>query len=127
MPSHSRPLRILVVDDNSDAADTLAFLVRTWGYDTRTVFDGRAAIAVASDYLPDVVLCDLAMPELDGCQVAQQLRRHAPHGTLFVAVTAHGDDDHRQRAAYAGFHAHLVKPVEEKGLHRLLECHVANL
>ena len=123
-----RPLRILVVDDNFDAADTLAVMVRTWGYDTRTAFDAKAAIAEATNYLPDVVLCDLAMPVLDGCHVAGQLRRHAAHaGTLFVAVTAHGDDDHRRRAAFAGFHAHLVKPVEEQGLHRLLEYQAANL
>jgi CheY-like chemotaxis protein len=116
-----------VIDDNADAADSLVLLVRLWGHDAHAVFGGNAAIAEAIEYRPDVVLCDLAMPEMDGYHVAEQLRRHAAHaGTLLVALSAHGDEEHRQRAAQAGFHVHLVKPVEEKGLRRLLETQAAN-
>jgi two-component system CheB/CheR fusion protein len=124
----ARPLRILVVDDNVDAARTLATLVGLWGHEAHAAYNGPAALAEASEFHADVVLCDLAMPGLDGCKVAEGLRRHAAHsGTLLVAVTAHGDDDNRRRAAYAGFHAHLVKPVEPDGLRRLLEGQAANL
>jgi hypothetical protein len=128
MPGETRLLRVLVVDDNEDAARALATLVGLWGYEARAVHSGEAALAEAADFRPDVVLCDLSMPGVDGCHVAEALRRHATHaGTLLVAVTAYGDVGHRMRAAYAGFHAHLVKPVEEDGLHRLLEEHISNL
>ena len=121
-------LRVLVVDDNEDAAHALATLVGLWGYEARAVHSGAAALAEAAEFRPDVVLCDLSMPGIDGYLVAEGLRRHATHaGTLLVAVTAFGDEGHRQRAAYAGFHAYLVKPVEEEGLHRLLEAHLADL
>jgi CheY-like chemotaxis protein len=75
---------------------------------------------------PDIVLCDLAMPGMDGCHMAESLRRHGAY-SLLVAVTAHGDDEHRRRAASAGFHAHFVKPVEPNALRRLLEAQAANL
>jgi CheY-like chemotaxis protein len=128
MQRDPRPLRVLVVDDNIDAAQSLTLLVGLWGYEVHSALNGAAALAEASSFRPDVVLCDLAMPGVDGCHVAESLRRHAAHaGTLLVAVTAHGDDDNRRRAAYAGFHAHLVKPVEPDGLHRLLEAQAANL
>jgi CheY-like chemotaxis protein len=128
MPADTRSLRVLVVDDNEDAARTLATLVGLWGYEARAVLSGASALTEAADFRPDVVLCDLSMPGVDGCHVAEGLRRHAAHaGILLVAVTAYGDEGHRQRAAYAGFHAHLVKPVEEEGLRRLLESHVGNL
>jgi CheY-like chemotaxis protein len=128
MPASSRPLRVLVVDDNKDAAVSLVTLVGLWGHEAHAVLDGRAALDEAREFRPDVVLCDLAMPDVDGCGVANGLRRHAVHaGTLLVAVTAYGDDEHRKRSAFAGFHAHLVKPVEPDGLQRLLESQAANL
>jgi CheY-like chemotaxis protein len=120
-------LRVLVVDDNEDAAQVLARLVGIWGYEAHTAFNGLAALVEANDFRPDVVLCDLIMPGIDGCKVAESLRHHAAlTGTLLVAVTAYGDDDHRRRAARAGFHAHLVKPVDPDGLQRLLNAQVAN-
>jgi CheY-like chemotaxis protein len=128
MTSKNRPLRILVVDDNEDAANSLATLVSLWGHEVRAALDGAAAIVEASDFLPDAVLCDLAMPGIDGCRVAESLRRHAALSrTLLLAVTAHGDKEHRRRAARAGFHGHLVKPLDTGGLHRLLEAHAAHL
>jgi CheY-like chemotaxis protein len=120
-------LRVLVVDDNEDSAQTLGSLVRVWGYEAHTAFNGLAALVEANDFRPDVVLCDLTMPGIDGYKVAESVRHHAAlSGTLLVAVTAHGDDDHRRRAARAGFHAHLVKPVDTDGLHRLLNAQADN-
>jgi CheY-like chemotaxis protein len=128
MSEHTRPLRVLVVDDNEDTAHSLAILVGLWGHDAHAVLDGRAALEEARDFRPDVVLCDLLMPEVDGLRVAEGLRRHAAHaGTLLVAVTGQGDEEHRQLAAHAGFHAHMVKPVQPDGLQRLLESQAANL
>jgi CheY-like chemotaxis protein len=123
-----RPLRVLVVDDEPDSAGTLATLVGLWGFETHTALSGVDAVVGASDFLPDVVLCDLEMPRVDGCKVAENLR-HNPRlrGTLLVAVTAHGDADHRRRAAGAGFHAHMIKPVDPTGLRRLLDSQAKNL
>jgi CheY-like chemotaxis protein len=119
---------VLVVDDDEDTAHSLATLVGLWGHEAHAVLNGRAALAEARDFRPDVVLCDLLMPEVDGLRVAEGLRRHAAHaGTLLVAVTGQGDEEHRRRAAHAGFHAHLVKPVHPDGLQRLLESQAANL
>ncbi len=127
MQPNRHGLRVLVVDDNEDAAKTLASLVGIWGYKAHTAFNGFTALVEATDFRPDVVLCDLVMPGIDGCKVAESLRRHAAlSGTLLVAVTAYGDEDHRRRAARAGFHAHLVKPVDPDGLHRLLNAQAEN-
>jgi CheY-like chemotaxis protein len=128
MPSTKRRLRILVVDDNEDAAHSLATLVGLWGHEVHAALDGATAIIEANDFRPDAVLCDLAMPGVDGCRVAESLRRHAAlSGTLLVAVTAHGDETHRRLAARAGYHAHLIKPVDTDGLQRLLSAQAANL
>ena len=126
--SYRRPLRVLVVDDNVNAARILSMMVGLWGNETRAVFNGFAAMVEANEFRPDAVLCDLAMPGMDGCDVAESLRRHgANSGTLLVAVTAHGDEEYRRRAARAGFQAHFVKPIEPEGLRRLLEAQAANL
>jgi CheY-like chemotaxis protein len=123
-----RHLRVLVVDDDADSARTLATLVGLWGHEAHTALDGLTALIEANDYRPDVVLCDLAMPGIDGCRVADSLRHHSALArTLLVAVTAHGDEDHRRRAARAGFHAHLVKPVDTTGLQRLLTAQADDL
>jgi CheY-like chemotaxis protein len=128
MKPEQRPLRILVVDDNADAAQTLTLLVGLWGYEAHAALDGFEALAEASDFHPDVVLCDLAMPGLNGYHVAEGLRRDTGNTeALLVAVTAHGDEDARRRAANAGFDAHFVKPIEADDLHRLLEIRAADL
>jgi CheY-like chemotaxis protein len=128
MQANPRRLRVLVVDDHENTAQVLTLLVGLWGYEAHAALDGREALAEASAFRPDVVLCDLAMPGLDGCGVAEHLRRHPAYaGTMLVAVTSYGDDDHRRQAARAGFHAHFVKPVEPRDLHRLLEAQAADL
>jgi CheY-like chemotaxis protein len=117
-----------VVDDNEDNAQVLTLLAGLWGYEAHAALDGSEALAEAREFRPDVVLCDLAMPGLDGCQVAESLRRHSANaGTMLVAVTSYGDADHRRQAARAGFHAHFVKPIEPRDLHRLLEAQAADL
>ncbi|MEX2317393.1 MAG: response regulator [Pirellulales bacterium] len=114
-------LRVLVVDDNKDAANSLAMLLRQGGYDVQVAFSGAAALAMATEFLPDAVLLDLGMPELDGYEVARLMRKKRTlKNVRLVALTGYGRDDDRQRSQEAGFDAHLVKPVEIQKLRELL-------
>jgi PAS domain S-box-containing protein len=120
----SAPLRILVVDDNVDAADTLAQLLREWGHDARTAYDGATAIAAARAHPPNVVLSDIALPDVDGLLLARLLRREVPSPpSLFIAITGFGHEDDRQKSREAGFDHHLVKPFDPMRLAMLLATH----
>jgi PAS domain S-box-containing protein len=104
--------RILVVDDNADAADTLAMLLTVRGYDVRVARDGPAALGAARDFRPELVLLDIGLPGMDGYAVARQLRAgHATSPLRLVALTGYGREEDRRRSAEAGFDHHLVKPV----------------
>jgi len=112
---------VLVVEDNADAAFTLAELVRLWGYEVEVVHDGPAAVEVAPRYRPRVVLLDIGLPGMDGYEVARRLRA-APEtrGALLVAATGYGQESDRARSREAGFDHHLVKPVDLDRLRRLI-------
>jgi signal transduction histidine kinase/DNA-binding response OmpR family regulator len=111
--SEKGPYRVLVVDDNVDAANTIALLLRLKKHDVRTAHDGLAAVAEARRYHPHVVILDLGLPKLDGFEVARQLRRiPETRDALLVAVSGYAQDSHRQQAIEAGFQHHLVKPVD---------------
>ena len=104
--------RVLVVDDNTDAADMLAELLDAAGHDSRVVYDAAAALRAFAEFAPDVALVDLGLPVMDGYELASRLRAADRHGALrLVAVTGYGQDNDRARARAAGFDAHLVKPV----------------
>lgn len=110
--AHDGERRILIVDDNVDAAESLADELSTAGYETRVVHDGPAALAAVVDLDPQVVLMDLGLPIMDGYEVARQLRRqHGAACPRLVAVTGYGQDRDRQKSREAGFDIHLVKPV----------------
>jgi DNA-binding response OmpR family regulator len=112
-----RRLRVLVADDNRDAADSLAQFLRLAGAEAEVRYDGPAALAAAGWFCPDACLLDLTMPGLDGDEVAARL--HESGGAdrvLLVAVTARGDDEARVRTHRAGFHLHFVKPVDPRDL-----------
>jgi len=114
--------RVLVVDDNVDAASTLSMLLKSLGHETKVVYDGAAAIDVAAKFQPDVVLLDIGMPGMDGYEVARRLRAlKAQRPFRIVAVTGWGQDADRLRAEEAGFDVHLVKPVDAGLLVRVLE------
>jgi signal transduction histidine kinase len=117
----SHATRILVVDDNSDAADALALILRTAGYDVRTAKDGIEALWTMPAFRPRVVLLDLGMPKLNGFDTARQIRE-LPWGreVHIVAVTGWGQPKDRKRTLDAGFNAHLVKPVDYGELLRML-------
>ena len=123
-PAEERgPSRILLVEDNLDAADALAELLRLWGHEVEVVHDGPAAVRSAQSGRPDVILLDIGLPGMDGYRVAAALR-HLPdlQGTLIVALTGYGQESDRQRSAQAGFDHHLVKPVDLEELRRLLSA-----
>ena len=105
--------RVLVVDDNVDAADSLATMLGLFGHSVRTVYSGADALALAKDFRPSVVFCDIGMPGMTGYEVAQSFRADATLApTRLVAVTGWGSEDDRRRALEAGFDLHLVKPVD---------------
>ena len=112
--------RVLVVDDNRDSAETMAELVKIWGYEVRTAHDGLAALDCARIFRPHVVLLDVGLPGMDGYELAQRLRAEGLAGNLLVSVTGYGQDEDRRRAAEAGFDHHLTKPVDPDMLQRLV-------
>jgi PAS domain S-box-containing protein len=118
-PERSGPLRILVVDDNVDAADSLSRLLRLHRHEVQVAHDGLAALAAAPGFAPDVVLLDLGMPKLGGLEVAVRLRDDGSRA-LLVALTGFGQADDRARTAAAGFDHHLTKPVDPQQLLALL-------
>lgn len=113
--------RVLVVDDNVDAALSMAMMLKVMGNETRTAHDGLQAIEVAADYRPDVVLLDIGMPKLNGYEAARRIREQ-PWGREMVlaAITGWGQDDDRRRSLEAGFDHHLVKPIDLAALQKLL-------
>jgi signal transduction histidine kinase len=113
--------RILVADDNVDAADSLALLLELAGHQVRVAHDGRAALSAAAEFRPDAVLLDIGMPEMDGYQVARAVRRESwGKSVQLIALTGWGHEDDRQRALDAGFDRHLTKPVDPADLAALL-------
>jgi two-component system, response regulator len=117
-PGHCR---LLVVDDNNDAATSLSKMLRILGYETRTAFDGVAGLEAAAEFRPDVVLLDIGMPKMNGYDVARCIRQQ-PWGNdmVLIAVTGWGQAEDRQRTSEAGFDHHLVKPVDTAALATLL-------
>jgi signal transduction histidine kinase len=116
------PRRVLVVDDNREAADSMALLVSIAGHEVRTAYDGDTALSTAADFAPDLLLLDLGMPGLTGYEIARHIR-HQPWGKdiALVAVTGWGQERDRRRTADAGFDAHLVKPVGSSELLHALD------
>jgi CheY-like chemotaxis protein/two-component sensor histidine kinase len=111
--------RILIADDNVDAGESLAMLLRTEGHEVKVVHDGQAALDVAAAFNADVVLLDLGMPRLSGYEVAERLRAK-DSAVLLIAITGWGQSGDRAKSAEAGFDHHLTKPVEYRELARML-------
>lgn len=113
--------RVLIVDDNRDAADTLCALLESLGATVRTVYDGRAAVAAVDEFAPDAVLLDLGMPEIDGYRAAQLIRQtRAGQKLQLIAITGWGQESDRAKTAQAGFDAHLTKPASAEALQEAL-------
>ena len=127
--SNRRALQVLVVDDEQDTTDGLVSLVRRWGHAVRFAYDGACALKVAAAQHPDVVLLDIEMPLMDGCQVARQLRRDFSRKACFlIAVTGDAGDERRRQCNEAGIDLVLVKPANPSVLETILmlECERVN-
>ncbi|WP_139559275.1 PAS domain S-box protein [Methylotetracoccus oryzae] len=120
-PGIPSPLRVVVVDDNRDAADTLAMLMTGLGSTVRVVYEGAAALEILPAFKPDMVLLDLGMPGMDGYEVARRIRQLPSEARIMlVAITGWGEDKDQQRTREAGFDHHLIKPVRLDALRELL-------
>jgi PAS domain S-box-containing protein len=121
-PRHdSKRLRILVVEDNQDSADSLRMLLELYGYEVMVAYSGPAGVKTAEAWKPDVVLCDIGLPGMDGYGVVGQLRRNPATATArMIAVTGYGSEDDRRRTQEAGFDQHMVKPVDPDALRQVL-------
>ena len=120
MTEGRRALRILVVDDNVDSAETLAEQLPLWGHEARLAHDGPQALAVAREFSPEVILLDIGLPGMDGFEVARQIRAEKMPVLQLLAMTGYGQDEDRQQARDAGFDGHLVKPVDPDTLQKTL-------
>lgn len=113
--------RILVVDDNEDAAESIALLLSMGGYEVRVELNGSAALAAFPEFQPDVVLLDIGLPEIDGYEVARRLRvEQNRRDLLLIALTGYGREEDARRSQEAGFDHHLVKPVDFPRLEALV-------
>jgi CheY-like chemotaxis protein len=114
----------MIVDDNVDAADSLALLLGLEGHKTECAYSAAAALQRVSAFAPQVVLLDIGLPDIDGYEVAQRLRA-LPGGTAMtlVALTGYGQAEDRERALASGFQTHMVKPVDLVVLGRILAAH----
>ena len=114
-------LRVLVVEDNVDAAETMALVLGAFGHDVRTAQDGLSGLEVAIKYQPHVVLLDIGLPGIDGFEVARRLRLQPTlKNIVLVAMTGYGEVAARQRSQEAGFDHHLVKPADFGKLQEIL-------
>jgi CheY-like chemotaxis protein len=113
--------RLMVIDDNKDAAESMSMLFELWGHEVICAYDGAAALDAAAKYGPDAVFLDIGLPGMDGYEIAERLRElpECAH-TVLVAITGYGQDDDRRRSREAGIDHHLVKPVAPETLQKLL-------
>jgi CheY-like chemotaxis protein len=118
----SKARRVLLIDDNIDAAESLAQLLALSGHDARIAADGVRGIALAEDFRPEVVFCDLGLPGMSGFEVARALRsKPCGRDIVLAALTGYGQPGDRERTAQAGFDAHLVKPVDPSVIESFLD------
>ena len=116
-----RRLKVLVVDDNVDGADSLAMLLGLYGHDARTAHGGVEGLATVHEFRPDVVFLDIGLPGLNGLEVARRVRQELPDsGILLVALTGWGSEEDRRRSKEAGFDHHMTKPVDAADVETLL-------
>jgi DNA-binding response OmpR family regulator len=115
------PRRILVVDDNADAADSLGMLLQVRGDEVRVAYDGLEALELAGDFNPEVVLLDIGMPKVSGYDVARRLREARGDTVFIIAISGWGQESDRKRARESGFDHHFTKPVDFDALLALID------
>lgn len=118
----AKPTRVLVIDNSTETAQSMALLMQAWGYEVHVAYDPLTALELAQSQPPQVVLLDIGMPHMDGYEVARRLRqREESRHAVLVAVTGYGEEDDRRQAREAGFDFHMTKPVDPEELHQLLQ------
>lgn len=121
-PPAGRRLRVLVIEDNTDAADSAHMVLTLLGYESAVAYTGPGGLEKARSWQPQVIVCDIGLPGLDGYQLATTFRQEpATAKSLLIAVTGYADVDSSKRAFAAGFHHYLAKPVDWPELQRILE------
>jgi CheY-like chemotaxis protein len=116
----SSVLRVLIVDDNVDSAEMMQVLLGSMGHDAQLAHDGKSALALVETQRPQVVLLDIGLPDMDGYEVARQMRARQQGPMRLIALTGWSQDEARERARAAGFDHHLTKPTDPEALERLL-------
>jgi CheY-like chemotaxis protein len=112
---------VLIVDDNVDAAETLAMMLELLGQTTRQAHDGTSALRAVADYNPELVFMDIGMPGLSGLEVASRIRRDLGMSEAYlIALSGYGTEEDRRKSLYAGFDRHLVKPLDPSTLPAIL-------
>jgi PAS domain S-box-containing protein len=112
--------RVLVVDDNEDAAESLTVLLEQMGHEVRTLTDGHKVQETARSFRPHVILLDISLPDVSGFQLAEELRRGVDPDVCLIALTGYGHEEYRRRSREAGFDHHWVKPLDFRSLERVL-------
>jgi CheY-like chemotaxis protein len=126
MPTNEKPLRVLVVDDDRDNADTLGMMIEELGHQVHVTYGGTQALDVATKFRPDLMLVDLVMPHIDGCGLVVRFRQNPDFAqTRIVAITGHADEEHRTLATKAGFDLVLSKPITLPAIEAFLAGFVA--
>jgi CheY-like chemotaxis protein len=119
-------VRVLVVDDNADAAESVALFLRLEGHDTITALDGLQAIELCRSFAPDVVVIDIGLPGLNGYELAQQLRASPETAHMqLIALTGYGQESDVRAAKEAGFDHHFIKPMNPAEIHRVIATRVS--
>ena len=115
-------LRILVLEDQEDSAYMMSLLLQCWGYDPTVVYNGKRALEVAKSLCPHVAFLDIGLPDMDGCEVARQMRGMPETSKVFlVAITGYGREEDIRRCKEAGIDFHLLKPVKPEIIKEVLE------
>jgi DNA-binding response OmpR family regulator len=120
MQQVSTPRRVVIVDDNEDAALSLAMVCGAWGHEVHTACGGREAIALCGEFSPEIAILDISMPGMNGYELARELRRRFGVEVVLIALTALSQLEDKGRAREAGFNHHMVKPAELDALHELI-------
>jgi len=117
---HVERCRVVLIDDNEDVADSLAELLRLKGHEVHVALEGLEGVRAVESLRPDVMLCDLGLPDIDGFMIARLLREYHGYGTTLVAVTGFASADYEREAIDAGFDYYLMKPIDLTVLERIL-------
>jgi CheY-like chemotaxis protein len=113
--------RLLVVDDNRDAAESMSMLLEMWGHEVAYAYDGPSALRTAQQWQPEAVFLDIGLPGMDGYEVAERLRAlPESRSAVLIAITGYGQEDDRRRSQRASIDHHLVKPVAPDALRKLI-------